>query len=189
MKVIAVKIKNQKHRGERFWAIYWGISATAIGIHILYQYGSLENLLFMIRPVAFMLEKALGIIFYYEPDVGFVSEQVRVVINKSCAGTTFWIMSFCMLTFSFVPRIKGGWKRFIWFLIFLGLSYILTLFANMSRIITAIGILNLKFNKSDLLERLLHQSIGVLVYCTYLWIIYAIFSKLIRKEENNEKFI
>ncbi|WP_069999606.1 exosortase K [Cellulosilyticum sp. I15G10I2] len=169
------------------WYAY--IAAALLILYGFYQYGSLEHLMIILKPVTFIVEKALGISFAYITDIGFVSEQVNVVINKNCSGVMFWMIVFLMLGFSFIPRDHGSLKLFISFISLLLFSYGITIAANASRIIIAINVLAFNEGQTVAAGRLLHQSIGILVYCTYLWMIYVIFLNLTKKEVDDEKAI
>lgn len=170
-----------------FW--YLGVIGSGLLIYSAYQYGSLEQLLIILRPVVFMTEKALGISFYYEPGIGFINTELYTVINRTCSGAGFWITSLCMLGFSFVPQTKNIFKGMYLFLSFLVLTYLITVAANTSRVIMAIRFLQLTSKSLGSLERLIHQAIGILVYGVYLCITYFIFLKLFRKEGKYEKII
>ncbi|AOT69388.1 exosortase K [Geosporobacter ferrireducens] len=182
-------MERQKARLLALVVLYLCMIGAAFRLYLLYRYGSVEDLLFIIKPVAFLVEKALGIRFYYDQDLGFVSQQGNVVINQACSGIRFWIAVYCMLGFSFVSRVKSIGKKYMMTFGFVLFSYGITIFANASRIITAIGILNLAIVESTTSERFLHQSIGVLFYWIYLCIIYVLFEKLIRKEGKYEKAV
>lgn len=170
-------------------ALYLCIIGVSLSLYARLQYGSLEDLFFIIKPVVFIVEKATGIKFYYNQSLGFVNQQGNVVINQACAGIRFWMAALSMLGFSFVSKIRGLKKQWMMVLAFILFSYIITVFANASRIIGAIWVLDFSIGKGPSAERLLHQSIGVLFYWTYLLITYGIFSRLFRKEGDYEKII
>ena len=170
-----------------FW--YLGIVGSGFLIYSGCQYGSLEQLFIILRPVVFMTEKALGISFYYEPGIGFINSELYTVINRTCSGVGFWVTSLCMLGFSFVPQTKNIFKGIYFLFSFLVRTYFMTIVANTSRVIMAIRFLQLAFKSQGSLERLIHQAIGILVYGVYLCITYFIVLKLFRKEDNYEKTI
>lgn len=169
--------------------LYVCLATAALGIHMLYRYGTVQQLLFILKPVTFIVTKALGMIFYFEPEIGFYNQEAYIVINKTCAGTSFWMTAFCMVGFLILPRIKGICKKIASFFAILLFSYGVAIIANASRIIVAIKVLDLGISPAGASERLIHQSIGVLIYCCYLWIIYIIFSKWVREEGDYEKII
>jgi exosortase K len=169
--------------------LYVCLATAALGIHMLYRCGTVQQLLFILKPVTFIVTKALGMTFHFEPEIGFYNQEAYIVINKTCAGTSFWMTVFCMLGFAILPRIKDIFKKAASFFAILVLSYGMTIIANASRIVVAIKVLELGISPTGASERLIHQSIGVLVYCCYLWIIYIIFSKWMRKEGDYEKII
>ena len=105
----------------------------------------------------------------------------------TCSGATFWMICFSMLSFFILSKIKKIKDKYLFIIGSFALSYFLTLVANVSRIIMAIQLLRFKVSQTPQIERILHQWVGVLVYCVYLWGIYIVCLKLIKGGEENEE--
>lgn len=164
---------------------YMFIILIALCIKMIGQYGAFEWLLYILKPVKSVVEMFLGVCFEYCEGIGFVNNDLKVNIGRGCSGINFFIMVFLMISFSFIPKIKNI-KKLPTILICLIASFFITIIANSSRIIGVIFIMN-----SLLLdiryERLMHQSIGVVFYFTYLITIYYLSTKFFRKgDEINE---
>lgn len=182
-------LKVKKHDTSQKILVYSSLIILILILFAYITYAKTEQLSFLLFPVAYIVEKVFNSSFYYQEGVGFVYESMAIIINKSCSGATFWIICFSMLSFSFVGKVKKIKDKYLFIIETLFLSYILTLLANTSRIIMAIQILRFEVIQNTQIERILHQGIGVLVYCVYLWGIYIAFSKLIWVGEKDEKTI
>ncbi|MFZ5967770.1 MAG: exosortase K [Bacillota bacterium] len=149
------------------------------GLHILYQYGSLETLLFMLKPVTLIVQWFLGTAFIYHREIGFVSSQYQINIGRACAGINFFVTVYLMLVFSFIQRMKDKKSKAWAAVLFLLSSYGITILANASRIIGAVFIMNTGVFLDEKQAKLMHQSIGIIFYVTFLMLAYVLFSKLI----------
>lgn len=143
----------------------------------IYKFGELNLLLFILKPVAFIVELFLGSSFIYYDNLGFVNEVYKVNIGRDCSGINFFIINLLMLCFSFVPKLRDKGNFFSLFIIVIA-SYVITILANASRIIGAILIGELTMFMDIRYQGLLHQSIGVVVYFIYLLATYILASKI-----------
>lgn len=137
----------------------------------------------MIKPVAYIVELFLGISFTYYEGMGFVNEALAINIGKECSGIQFFILVFFMLTFSFVPKLKGKKKKLLAVGIFLIYAYGIAILVNAARIIGSIFLMDLGLFSNAKQKILVHQSIGVVFYFTYLVVSYFIFYKIIHKRK------
>ncbi len=171
--------------------IYIIIILIVIGLRIIYQYGDLELLLFILKPVASITETFLGIEFQYiSGKVGFINKNLEIQITKECSGVNFLTITILMLIFSFIHRIRNKKYKLLISCYFLIASYIVTILANASRIIGTIFIMNTGLFTDIKMERLMHQSIGVLVYFIYLILVYFIGDRITKRMgDKNESTI
>lgn len=137
-------------------------------------------ILFIIKPITFLVSIFYDTSFIYKDDVGFISQELAIIIGKECSGIKFFTTLFLMLLFSFIPKIEGIKKKTASFFCFLIVTYIVTILANTSRIIGSIWILQLNLFSNEKQIRLMHQSIGVTFYFTYLVLVFIIVSKYFR---------
>ncbi len=172
------------------YIIYGVAAAIALGLKYIHTYLSIDYLLFILKPVASLVEKAMNSPFDYYPELGYVSDKLSVVIGRECAGINFFIVIFLMLTISFAAKVRGRKDKPLLMTYFLAVSYIVTIIANASRIITSILVLRLGIAADIKQAVLLHQSVGVIFYFVYLACTYYLFSYLIKRMEvTNEEFI
>lgn len=152
-----------------------------MGIKIIYQYGDLKDLMFILKPVTLGVQTFLGNPFHYYEGIGFVNRNLGINIGKECSGINFLMMIFSILVFSFMNKIENKKNKLFFLFIVLFSSYMITIFANASRIVGIFLIMNRADFSDFIYERLLHQSIGILFYFTYFMIMYFIFYKMIKK--------
>lgn len=139
--------------------------------------------LWMLKPVALILELFLGVPFTYYEGVGFVNTELNINIAKECSGINFFIMVLLMLMGSFCLKIRGKKNRWMAILGVIVYGYIIAILANASRIIGTIFIMNLGLISNSKQYILIHQSIGVVFYLVYLMFSYFVFYKIINKME------
>lgn len=182
-----MRLKARKYSISQNILFYSSLIVFILILYTSITYAKTEQLSFLLFPVAYIVEKVFNSPLYYQEGVGFVYESMSVIINKSCSGATFWMICFSMLSFSFSGKIKKIKDKYLFIIGSFALSYFLTLVANVSRIIMAIQLLRFKVSQTPQIERILHQWVGVLVYCVYLWGIYIVCLKLIKGGEENEE--
>ncbi len=154
----------------------------SLWLRFIYKYGVIEDLLFILKPVMYIVEKFSAIKFnYLSGGFGFINKDLGIQIVKECSGVNFFIISITMLIFSFVHKIESRKYKLVLSSFFLIISYIATILANASRIIGTVFIMNTGLLTNGRVEGLVHQSIGVVVYFIYLVIVYYIASRLIVK--------
>lgn len=182
-----MKMNAAEHKISRNTLFYSPLLLFILILHTFTKGATVKELLFLLAPVASVIEKVFNTPFYFQENVGFIYEPLYIVINKSCSGATFWIICFSMLSFSFAGKREKLKNKYFLCMFFLLISYIIALFANTSRIIIAVQILQLEAVRNTPIERVLHQGIGVVVYLVYLWGIYITFTKLLKVGKENEE--
>ncbi|QXM05300.1 exosortase K [Crassaminicella indica] len=165
--------------------VYIWIIFIAACIKMIFKYGDFQYILFILKPVTKIVELVLGVAFKYYEGIGFINADFKIHISRGCSGINFFIMVFLMISFSFLFKIRNKNKSLV-ALIFFIVAYFITIIANASRIIVAFLIMNtITFNMKY--ERLMHQSIGVVFYFSYLIITYYLFSKIFQKGDESHE--
>ena len=162
--------------------IYYGIVFSLVIVaKIAYTQASNDTLAFILKPLSIVISFILNSDFVYTNTSGFYFESLNITIDKSCSGINFWIISFTMFSISILNALKSNLKKLsALFLVFV-VTYIFTLFANTSRILTSIFI----SNKTNTNYAWLHQAEGVFIYVTLLILAYIIFNHIISKFNNH----
>lgn len=161
---------------------------TLLFLKLFYAKASCEALRWILGPTARFVTLMTGISFSYEPGMGYVNHSLKYVIAPSCSGVRFLIILISMLIFSFVHRAKKG---FLWTVLSLPVSYVLTVLVNVLRIILAIYIpLFLRqtgFYSSYLTQDTLHTAIGTATYFASLLVIYHLTDACFVKPSGKQK--
>jgi exosortase K len=162
--------------------------AIFIACKIFYTKTNSGDLLFLLAPTNFIVELATTSNAVFDSEKGFFYQNLNIVINKSCSGFNFLIICFIMLSFSVLRFYKTNRQRITFIFTVLITSYLITIFANTSRILTAIYIMKI-FPDSNKKYAWLHQAEGVFIYLSLLIIVSLSFNYFIsQKTKYNEKF-
>ena len=129
-----------------------------LGMKYFYSKAGSDELRWILSPTARWVQTLSGIPFEYVKGAGYVNHSLRLLIAASCSGVQFMIITIATLIFSFVHKVDDGcmaddgrmadngritntgrkYRKLIWMIASLLLSYVFTVFVNGLRIITAI---------------------------------------------------
>ena len=149
-------------------------AAFTFAVLIKLFYRTLESspgapgLLLFLKPLSTIVGLFFGISFGFDAAKGFYNSDLGVVIGASCAGINFFVIVFCMLAFTFIRVFKTSWQKAAAFITFIAVSYLLSIFANTSRIIASISILEMQILPAGISSGLVHEATGILFYLVYL---------------------
>ncbi|MBC7451705.1 MAG: exosortase K [Cytophagales bacterium] len=136
---------------------------------------SIENddLTLLLKPVDRVVSLITDSPSVYLTDIGYIHHDLHIVIDKSCSGFNFFIICFTMLSMLIVRQVNKGRHKVMLLPAVVTCSYVLTIFANSSRILISIFLTHAaEFSKT---YSWLHQAEGVFVYLFFLISIYLIF--------------
>jgi len=155
----------------------------AIGIFILLKFGftfaESDNLIFLLKPTNKFIELLTGSNSIYISDKGYFHNQLNIYIDKSCAGFNFWVLSFLMLTFFGLKNLDNNFKKMLTIPMALIGAYFFTVFANTSRIFASIVIQNQTNSYFESQQHLIHESIGIITYLSFLIFMYFLANKIL----------
>ena len=183
-----------------------------LGLKCYYRQADCDSLLWILAPTARWVEILSRIQFTYISGTGYVNHGLRMVIAPSCSGVRFMVILFATLVFSFVHimasscsssgngnarnrcqylpeaavlRAKALAGGLGWIGASVFLAWILTVFVNGLRIITAVY-LPMYLEEAGLMggfltQDRLHTIIGAVVYFAALLTIYRAVGRMIRK--------
>jgi len=149
-----------------------------IGVVVVAEYAiahlDLVVLKLLLTPATILISILTNIDFFWKDGVGYVNETATIIIDRGCVGTTIFLLSFGIGASSVLLKSKGIAIKQIAGILFT--SYLLTIFANVSRIVITIQLLQILphvvSNKS------IHTALGVFIFFTFL-IIYKYFIDLL----------
>lgn len=162
----------------------------AILLKIYYIRSDNNSLFWILTPTTFLVTLFSGVDFVFIRDIGYVSLNQLYIINKSCAGLNFFIITF-LLSIIVVSPDKNKVSNNLLIIFFLILSsLLLTLIANSSRIYLSINLEIIKYKVSFLRnsEKWFHEAIGITTFFSYLLIYYFLLER-VRRWIRREKYL
>lgn len=142
-----------------------------------YTFTTNDMLSFILKPLSHIISVVTNADFIYSNAIGFYFETLNITIDKSCSGINFWCISFLVFMLSLLRVCKTRLQKILLFPVVIFATYILTLFANASRILTSIFI----EKQTDFNYPWLHQAEGVFIYVSFLILVYTLLNHSISK--------
>lgn len=177
---------NQKHHIPFFIALTLLVAAA---LKYLYAQSDTRDLSFLLAPVSFLVRCSLGGgIKLVRMAEGFYFVDLKILIDKSCSGASFFIILFCTLATTAPYRCLSFGRSALLFGGLLIVSLAVTLLVNTSRILGAILLLKLTPQFPLLAGAWVHEAEGVVVYLTSLLLVYAAVRNLYLKIENHAQY-
>jgi exosortase K len=112
----------------------------AFGVKWWYRTATVDELGFVLRPVATLVGTFTGETWAYVPGRGYWFPGLRVLIGGSCSGINFLIIATATFAFLIVRRPGAGCSAPLLALIAMVGAYGLTLLTNAGRILTMIHV-------------------------------------------------
>jgi exosortase K len=148
--------------------------AFAVGLKHHYSEADSEDLAWVLRPTAALVEQISGIPFEEEAHTGFVNNARRIIIAPACAGVNFLIVAFCMAAFCGLHQIQHKRLKWLWLAGAIVSAYSLTIFVNAVRIILSIYSYDADIYSGWLTPERMHRLEGVIIYFFFLCLFYRI---------------
>ena len=161
-----------KQRATNNLHFYIGILLLFVLLKYLYTLSTNDQLLFLLAPTNTGITLATGSTATYLPATGFVHHHLPIVIDKSCAGFNFWLLSFTIFSLTTLHYYKRFSHKLLACAALLVISYAVTLFVNISRILTAILTLKYKKQYTGLNQEWMHEAQGAFIYLLFLVVLY-----------------
>ncbi len=163
------------------------VAAIFLILKLWYRNTSTDDLQFLLSPINKIISLFTGAHSNYKPQEGYYFKDLDIIIDKSCSGFNFFLISFVMISFLIIPRCHRPLLKTSTLLASIIIAYTLTLFTNSSRIIVSIfsnRITPLSWNHY---YPIIHESIGVIVYLSCLVSFYLLLDKITPKNLAREK--
>lgn len=143
-----------------FFLKHWFTSATT------------QDLLWILGPIAHLVQRMSGYAFVLDPDCGFVSAETATIIAPSCSGINFLLICFCMVFFQGV-FVSGHWRKSLaWLLTSAIIAYLATVVVNSVRILSAIWLYQHNIEYGMLTMERVHRICGILIYYPALLLLF-----------------
>lgn len=156
---------------------------AAAGIFVLLKYlhtclGT-DDLYFLLAPVNRVVALVTNSQAIYTEENGYFHAALNIYIDKSCSGFNFWILCFMIGVFraARLPCAQIMPYNLGIIPVLLLISWLITVFVNASRILTAIFLQQLSpdFMKSQ--QHWAHQTTGIFIYLFFLLLFYWLFDR------------
>ena len=145
--------------------------AGALLLKLFHMNSTADNLQIVLVPVNFVVELFLQQKSTFLPGEGFYFGDMNVLIDKSCAGVNFFVITLCVLsTLGTGMHARIRWKLIQW-CGYLALSYLLTILVNACRIISLACMLQSQPLHILVEASWFHEATGALFYVTGLILI------------------
>lgn len=144
-----------------------------------------QMLLFLLKPVSALTGLATATNPIYVAGDGYHIEELNIIIDNSCSGYNFMLICFAVLAVAFLDKLIIGAHKAMAVPVALASAYVLTLFVNSARIVSAV-------NLSRMFPAIKnypwsHEALGAFIYLSFLLIAYQLATYLLHKLTINAK--
>lgn len=162
---------------------YIAAAVIFVLLKLWFTIASNHQLLFLLYPTNKIVGILTGSSSVYIPEKGFFFENLKIVIDKSCSGFNFWVLSFMLISYRSEMFFNKVRDKILAIPASLILAYLLTIFVNTSRIFTSIILQDsASIFLTDRPHLILHQVVGVIINLSFLILAYLILDKLFTKK-------
>ena len=163
---------------------------TAIVFFVLLKFGftnaDANDLQFLLAPTAKLVGILTGSQAVYLPENGYYYENLNIVIEKSCSGFNFWVLCFLVFVYLGLKYFDKHLHKILTIATALFGAYLLTIFANTSRIVASIVVRNQTVGIFPDKQPLIHETVGITTYFSLLVLTYFLIENFL-KHKYNEK--
>ena len=160
---------------------------TSVGLFVLLKVGFTfadnNDLAFLLKPTDKFVGLLTGSQSVFLAKDGFFYEKMNVVIDKSCSGFNFWILCFLVFTYLGLKYFDKHLHKILTIPTALFCAYLLTIFANVSRIFTSIIVQNQTVNIFPNQQYLIHEAVGITTYFSFLVLVYYLIEKFLKHKK------
>lgn len=165
---------------------YGSVPVLAFTGKLFYSLAQVQGLLFLLRPVTFLVSAFTGIPFAYDPDVGYVNRVNGIIIGKSCAGMNYLILLYAMTMVSFLRYFQKKSGKILFQFGAMAASFLLSIYATSARIIVSISLISAGGSFPFLKTDTVHKIVGIVIYVTILLLYYSAAEYSLKKMKKNQ---
>ena len=157
---------------------------TAVGLFVLLKVGFTfadnGNLTFLLKPTDKLVGLLIGSQSVYLADYSFFYEKMNIVIEKSCSGFNFWILCFLAFAYLGLKYFDKHLHKILTIPTVLFCAYLLTIFANASRIVASIVVRNQTIGIFPDKQPVIHEMVGITTYFLFLVLVFFLIEKFFK---------
>jgi len=151
-----------------------------VGLKLVFRYSTTEDLDWLLYPTNLLFAFFNGTEWQYDSASGYFYPELNILINKSCSGGNFLLISFLTIVFSTIAKSESILKSIVMIVAISLTSYVLAILSNVSRILILF-----QFNRYGIGESgWTHEAIGGFVYLTILLLAFLSLQLLMKLLEN-----
>ncbi|MCI5055167.1 MAG: exosortase K [Flavobacteriales bacterium] len=160
------------------------VLVALIYVTLKFWFRELDNqqLIFLLAPVNFFVELFYNSSSVFSETIGYFHSELSMTINDTCSGYNFLLLTFVLS--SSVVIWYGKRMNLVLTLLFTAVfSYAFTLLTNSIRVLLSIKVQNIA--DEFMVPRphhFIHETIGVLVFLSFLILMYLGFNYLLKKK-------
>jgi exosortase K len=153
---------------------------TAIVLRILLKGIASGEMILMLNPTSTFLEVALDQ-QALSTQSGFYFPDLNITLDRSFSGENFFIIIFCLLSFTVPYHIFKSWQAISIYIGVLLASFILTILISSVRIISALPILRIQDSMPWINSFWMQRVEGGIIYLSGLLLVYMLFKNVFIK--------
>ena len=168
---------------NKFPLYYIPVAVIVVLAKFAYAGATTTQLLFILSPTQTLISYITGANAVYILNQGFLFEDLKILIDKSCSGGNFWILSFFVFSVLFFKYVEKVFHKFLTILFVALFSFCFTIVVNTCRISASIIIQKQSavfFEPS--LQHLIHQGIGITTNLVFLIFSYYLIEQYLLKK-------
>jgi exosortase K len=160
------------------------VTALAMwGLKRHYARAEVEQLGWILKPVAHLATVVSGVSFEWEPGSGYLSREHLFVIAKPCAGVNFMLAALAMVGVLLSERAVSWRSAARLFALCVGLSYVATVVANTTRIAVALWLAAHPLASDFWTAARIHRAEGIGVYFGMLVVLHALVQRIAKTSD------
>jgi len=167
------------------------LTATIIFILLKLAFSAAGNddMVFLLAPTDKLAGWLTGSQSIFLPEFGYYHETLNVLIDKSCSGFNFLVLCFMCFSYLTIKYFDKPLRKVLAFPVSLGGAYLLTVFANTSRIFVSIVVQNQTKNVFPYQQHLVHSAVGIISNLSFLVLAYYLTEKFLERRRRYEKSV
>jgi exosortase K len=158
-----------------------------IALKLLFRSASVDDLVFLLKPVDALFCLFTGSRSFYIPGAGYYHEALNIIINKSCAGFNYWVLCFAVFSYLLVKYIKKPLYKALALPASLLGSFFFTILVNASRMAASITVQSQTGDIFQNYQNIVHEATGIITYLTFLVLTYLLVETFMARKAANEE--
>lgn len=150
--------------------------AAAFALKWWYRAADVNDLHFVLKPVASLVGLLSGEAWTLVPGEGYVFPGIHVLIDRSCSGINFLVIASASFAFLLLRRADAGCSAPLLAALAVGGAYVLTVLVNSGRILVLIALQRLALPVSPVM----HEAIGAFFFLASLVLATLLFDRHLR---------